>query len=210
MAAFGQALQVACFDTAFHRQHPFVADTFALPRPFYDAGVRRYGFHGLSYEFTRALRDITKDADGASISVEWDPASRAGQKGGKGIAFEFSGGDHPVLEKAARQFAVSEDEQSYVARGRVHLLTKKDAGGPGVVGIDDGSKKYRVRLGTDEEYHHAVLAHDENRDVEIVGHLVREGNVRWLYGARLRRIDSRSDGNQDDEGPPDPSLFPDE
>ena len=51
MAAFGQALQVACFDTAFHRQHPFVADTFALPRRFYDEGVRRYGFHGLSYEY---------------------------------------------------------------------------------------------------------------------------------------------------------------
>jgi len=57
MAAFAQALQVACFDTAFHRQHPFVADTFALPRHFYEAGVRRYGFHGLSYEFiARALQ----------------------------------------------------------------------------------------------------------------------------------------------------------
>jgi len=57
MAAFGQALQVACFDTAFHRQHPFVADTFALPRRFYDAGVRRYGFHGLSYAYiARALQ----------------------------------------------------------------------------------------------------------------------------------------------------------
>ena len=57
MAAFGQALQVACFDTAFHRQHPFVADTFALPRHFYEQGVRRYGFHGLSYEFiARALQ----------------------------------------------------------------------------------------------------------------------------------------------------------
>ncbi|QXM24230.1 acetate/propionate family kinase [Elioraea tepida] len=43
--------QVACFDTAFHRGHPFVADTFALPRAFYDQGIRRYGFHGLSYEY---------------------------------------------------------------------------------------------------------------------------------------------------------------
>lgn len=49
--AFPLALQVACFDTAFHRSHPFVADTFALPRRFYDEGIRRYGFHGLSYEF---------------------------------------------------------------------------------------------------------------------------------------------------------------
>ena len=51
--------QVACFDTAFHRDHPFVNDVFALPRRFYDAGVRRYGFHGLSYEYiVDALRRI--------------------------------------------------------------------------------------------------------------------------------------------------------
>ena len=43
--------QVACFDTAFHRTHPKLADCFALPARYYDAGVRRYGFHGLSYEF---------------------------------------------------------------------------------------------------------------------------------------------------------------
>jgi acetate kinase len=51
MKAFSSAPQVACFDTAFHRSHPFVADTFALPRSYYDDGVRRYGFHGLSYEY---------------------------------------------------------------------------------------------------------------------------------------------------------------
>jgi len=51
--------QVACFDTAFHRGHPFVNDVFALPRKFYDEGVRRYGFHGLSYEYiTDRLQQI--------------------------------------------------------------------------------------------------------------------------------------------------------
>jgi acetate kinase len=43
--------QVACFDTAFHRAMPDVAERFALPRELYEAGVRRYGFHGLSYEY---------------------------------------------------------------------------------------------------------------------------------------------------------------
>ncbi len=43
--------QVACFDTAFHRSQPHIAQSFALPRRFTDAGVRRYGFHGLSYEY---------------------------------------------------------------------------------------------------------------------------------------------------------------
>jgi acetate kinase len=43
--------QVACFDTAFHRGHPAEADWYALPRALHDAGVRRYGFHGLSCEY---------------------------------------------------------------------------------------------------------------------------------------------------------------
>jgi acetate kinase len=42
--------QIACFDTAFHRGHPEVADRYAVPEGFYREGVRRYGFHGLSYE----------------------------------------------------------------------------------------------------------------------------------------------------------------
>jgi acetate kinase len=52
--------QIACFDTAFHRSHPFVNDVFAMPRKYYDEGVRRYGFHGLSYEYVSTkLRQIS-------------------------------------------------------------------------------------------------------------------------------------------------------
>jgi acetate kinase len=46
--------QVACFDTAFHRAQPDVAQLFALPRCYAREGVRRYGFHGLSYEYIAA------------------------------------------------------------------------------------------------------------------------------------------------------------
>jgi acetate kinase len=49
--AFRDAVHVACFDTAFHCHQPFVKDCFALPRRYYEQGVRRYGFHGLSYEY---------------------------------------------------------------------------------------------------------------------------------------------------------------
>jgi len=51
MAEFPDAPQLACFDTAFHRGHPWVNDTFALPRRYYVQGIRRYGFHGLSYDY---------------------------------------------------------------------------------------------------------------------------------------------------------------
>jgi acetate kinase len=62
-------LQVACFDTAFHRSHPELADWFALPRRFYDEGIRRYGFHGLSYEsIALALKEVAPEiADGRVI-----------------------------------------------------------------------------------------------------------------------------------------------
>ena len=51
--------QVACFDTAFHRSHPQVADHYSIPDELYQEGVRRYGFHGLSYEYIASqLADV--------------------------------------------------------------------------------------------------------------------------------------------------------
>lgn len=47
--------QVACFDTAFHRSVPEVAQAFALPRKLHEEGVRRYGFHGLSCEYVASV-----------------------------------------------------------------------------------------------------------------------------------------------------------
>lgn len=49
-----ELLQVACFDTAFHRGHPELADRFAIPESLWEEGIRRYGFHGLSYEYIAA------------------------------------------------------------------------------------------------------------------------------------------------------------
>jgi acetate kinase len=47
--------QIACFDTAFHHAQPEIATKFALPRRLHDEGVRRYGFHGLSYEYIASV-----------------------------------------------------------------------------------------------------------------------------------------------------------
>ncbi len=70
--AFGTILpnvpQVACFDTAFHRSQPEIAQKFALPKRFFAEGVRRYGFHGLSYEYIAAILP-TLDADLAEARV---------------------------------------------------------------------------------------------------------------------------------------------
>ncbi|HEX6013310.1 MAG TPA: acetate/propionate family kinase [Geminicoccaceae bacterium] len=58
-AKYPETPQVACFDTAFHRGHPEVADRSAIPGAWYQEGVRRYGFHGLSYEWiAHRLREL--------------------------------------------------------------------------------------------------------------------------------------------------------
>ncbi len=62
--------QVACFDTAFHRTIPETRQQFPLPRRFREAGLRRYGFHGLSYEWiARRLPQVTVRAEGRVIAA---------------------------------------------------------------------------------------------------------------------------------------------
>jgi acetate kinase len=86
---FPHVPQVACFDTAFHRGHPFVTDAFAIPRHFYHEGVRRYGFHGLSYEYvTGQLREIAPhEATGRAIIAHLgNGASLCAVRDGRSIA----------------------------------------------------------------------------------------------------------------------------
>jgi len=62
--------QVACFDTAFHRGHSAVADHYAIPERFYVEGIRRYGFHGLSYEYIEErLRQAVPDVANGRVIV---------------------------------------------------------------------------------------------------------------------------------------------
>ena len=85
---FPDAVQVGCFDTAFHHGHPWVNDTFALPRQFYDEGVRRYGFHGLSYEYiTGTLKKQYPDLYKSRVVVAHlgNGASMCAIRGGRSI-----------------------------------------------------------------------------------------------------------------------------
>jgi acetate kinase len=89
LATFPEAVQVAAFDTAFHRGHPWVNDTFALPRRFYDEGVRRYGFHGLSYDYItgKLAQDHPGLAEGRVIVAHLgNGASLCAVRGGRSVA----------------------------------------------------------------------------------------------------------------------------
>src|SRR6202012_111043 len=62
--------QVACFDTAFHRSHGALPDHYAIPRQLHAEGIRRYGFHGLSYEYiAQALRQVAPELAGGRVIV---------------------------------------------------------------------------------------------------------------------------------------------
>ncbi len=84
-----ELLQVACFDTAFHSTQPAMARAFALPRRYAEEGVRRYGFHGLSYEYiASALPEIdARAAEGRTVVAHLgNGASLCAMAGGKSVA----------------------------------------------------------------------------------------------------------------------------
>jgi len=81
--------QVACFDTAFHRNMPSLAQAFALPESITSRGVRRYGFHGLSYEYIAgALPAVDADAARGRVVVAHlgNGASMCAMQDGKSVA----------------------------------------------------------------------------------------------------------------------------
>jgi acetate kinase len=81
--------QIACFDTAFHRGQPPLAQRFALPRKFTEAGVLRYGFHGLSYEYVSGrLGELAPElATGRTVIAHLgNGASLCAVQGGRSVA----------------------------------------------------------------------------------------------------------------------------
>ena len=92
---FPKLPQIACFDNAFHRTWPRLAQLYAIPRAMTEHGIRRYGFHGLSYEYiARNLSDVVPGTSrvvvahlgsGASMCAIRDGASIDGTLGFSGL-----------------------------------------------------------------------------------------------------------------------------
>jgi acetate kinase len=81
--------QVACFDTAFHRSNPPLTQMFALPKALTDAGVRRYGFHGISYEYISSVlpQCDPRAATGRTVALHLgNGSSMCAIAGGKSVA----------------------------------------------------------------------------------------------------------------------------
>jgi hypothetical protein len=143
---------------------------------------------GVSHEMTMALRGLVEGSDGAEISVEWDPVVPI-PKEMPAPTIELRPADVDVLTRGSGELLakVATPERATFT-GWVHLLTKKEARGPGVIGVTnityEKPARVRVHLG-EEDYHRALIAHDEDRAVIVEGVIEREGNIYWMYQARL-------------------------
>jgi acetate kinase len=106
--------QVACFDTAFHRTNPEVAERFALPEKLHEAGVRRYGFHGLSYEYI------------ASVLAQFDTNAASG----KTIVLHLGNGSSACAIEAGRSIAST---MGFTAVEGLLMGTRSGSLDPGVI-----------------------------------------------------------------------------
>jgi acetate kinase len=81
--------QVACFDTSFHRTNPPISQRFAIPAELHDAGVQRYGFHGLSYKYiarTLPAHDAAAATGNTVVLHLGNSASMCALQGGRSVA----------------------------------------------------------------------------------------------------------------------------
>jgi acetate kinase len=156
--------QVACFDTAFHRGNPEVAQLFALPYEMFTQGVRRYGFHGLSYEYiaSRLPAVAPELASGRAVVMHLgNGASACALHAGRSIASTMGFSALDGLPMGSRCGSIDPgvliylmDERGMDARALEHLLYRES----GLLGVSGVSSDMRVLLASSEA--RAALAVD--------------------------------------------------
>ena len=147
--------QVGCFDTAFHRTQPAVAQTFGLPRKYTAEGVKRYGFHGLSYDYVaRQLPEIIGErAKGAVVIAHLgNGASMCALRDGKSVASTMGFTAVEGLMMGTRTGSLDPGVMLYLmeqkgmdAKALTNLLYKES----GLLGVSGISQDMRTLLASD-------------------------------------------------------------
>ncbi|MDR1462374.1 MAG: acetate/propionate family kinase [Azoarcus sp.] len=150
-----QVPQVACFDTAFHRSNPEVAQIYGLPRALTEGGIKSYGFHGLSYDYiTRSLPNVIGDkARGAVVIAHLgNGASMAAVRDGKGVATTMGFSTINGLIMGTRSGSIDPgvllyliDQKGMDYKALTQLLYKDS----GLLGVSGLSQDMRVLLASD-------------------------------------------------------------
>ncbi|MFL6758164.1 MAG: acetate/propionate family kinase [Sphingomicrobium sp.] len=148
--------QVACFDTAFHQSQPHLAQAYALPRELSDSGIRRYGFHGLSYEYVSGrLAEISSDHGGKRIVIAHlgNGASLCAVHEGRSVATTMGFTAVEGLVMGTRCGSIDPgvliylmDEHGMDARALESLIYKKS----GLLGVSGISSDMRSLRGSDD------------------------------------------------------------
>ncbi len=164
--------QVACFDTAFHRTQPWEAETFALPPRFFAQGVRRYGFHGLSYEYI------------AGLLAEEDPALAAGRL----VVAHLGNGASLCAIKSGRSVAST---MGFTALDGVPMGTRSGSIDPGAVlhmieGMGMSPGQVSALLYGDSGLKGMSGVSQDVRQIEAAGTPEAEGALRH-FAYRVRR-----------------------
>jgi acetate kinase len=166
--------QVACFDTAFHRTQPEIVQEFALPRRLTEAGVRRYGFHGISYEYvSRQLRRTAPDiaqqrvviahlGNGASLCAVQDGKSVASTMGFTALDGLMMGTRCGAIDPGVLLYLL--DEMKMDARQIEHLLYK-ESGLLGVSGISSDMRELRAAASPAAEHAIAMFVYRIVREI---------------------------------------------
>ena len=147
---------IACFDTAFHHTQPAVAQAFALPRRYTQEGVRRYGFHGLSYEYVASVLPSVdrRAAEGKTVVAHLgNGASMCAMTNGRSVATTMSFTALDGLMMGTRSGAVDPGVLLYLMKQHgmdADALQQLLYHESGLVGVSEISSDMRALLSSDD------------------------------------------------------------
>jgi acetate kinase len=178
--------QVACFDTAFHRTQPEVAQAFGLPRVYSEKGVRRYGFHGISYEYiaSELSRYDPRAAAGRTVVAHLgNGSSLCALRGGRSVATTMGFSSLDGLVMGTRCGALDPGvillmlDHLHMDTRAIEALLYKESGLLGVSGVSSDMR--------------ALLASDDPRAAEAVDlYVYRIGRELGSLAAALGGLDA--------------------
>ena len=176
-AAFPSLPQVACFDTAFHAGMPEVNRAFALPRSLTEQGVRRYGFHGLSYQYIMSVLQERSARGGqrAVMAHLGSGASLCAASAGRSVATTMGFSALDGLMMGTRSGSLDAGVLLYLLEqgwdhARIERLLYRESGLLGVSGISADMRRLRVEAGKGSA--------DAQRAIDLFTHrVVRESGA---------------------------------
>lgn len=176
-AALPNIPQVACFDTAFHRSQPPLEQLYALPRRIIDQGVRRYGFHGLSYEYIAQVlpAHLPQQAHGRVIVAHLgNGASMCALLAGKSVATSMGFTAIEGLMMGTRSGSVDPGVLLYLMANQgmnTEALTRLLYKESGLLGVSGISQDMRALLASPSATAHEAVALFCHRIVRETGSL---------------------------------------